>query len=189
MVVATAQKITPAEYLERENKADTKSELIEGKLFPIAGTYANHNRLTSKLNTLLSIRLDEQNYEVFVSDMRLCLQNMESYLYPDVMVVKGKPIFTDDSQMAITNPCLIAEVLSPSTATYDKKDKFDLYKSLPTLEEYLIISQTKYQVALYRRLKTNQWLLTEFSDVGDAIPLESVSLELKLGDLYQRVTF
>ena len=83
MVLAKTRKITPTEYLEEENNAETKTELINGELFPMSGASVNHNRLTSKLHTLLSIGLDDRDYEVFVSDMRVWLADTKSYVYPD----------------------------------------------------------------------------------------------------------
>ena len=189
MVLATEKKIAPTEYLEEENKAETKTELINGELFPMSGASVNHNRLTSKLHTLLSIGLDDRDYEVFVSDMRVWLADTKSYVYPDIVIVKGNPIFADDSQRSITNPFFIAEVLSPSTERYDKKAKFDLYKSLLSLEEYLVIYQNIQKVELYHRLNTNQWLLTEFSEENSSFTLESVNLEIHLLELYKRVVF
>ena len=189
MVVATEKKITPAQYLERENQTEERTELIDGELFPMGGASINHNRLTSKLITLLSLRLEDLEFEVFVSDMRVWLSITESYVYPDVDVIKGEPIFTGDNNMEITNPCFIAEVLSPSTARYDKKAKFDLYKTIPTLQEYLILPQTNQKVELYRRLNANQWLITEFEINDSAVKLESLNAEISLAELYKKVVF
>lgn len=189
MVVAAEKKITPAEYLEQENQAAEKTELIEGELFPMGGASINHNRLTSKLIILLSLGLDDLDFEVFASDLRVWLPSIESYVYPDVVVIQGEPIFAEDNRMELTNPCFIAEVLSPSTARYDKKAKFDLYKSLPTLQEYLILPQTNKKIELYRRLNSNQWLLTEFDQETSSIQLESLNLEINLAELYKKVVF
>ncbi len=187
MVIATGKKITPAEYLEQENQAQEKTELIEGKLFPMGGASINHNRLTSKLTALLSLALEDWDFEVFASDMRVWLSVIDSYVYPDVVVIEGEPIFAEDNHMELTNPCFIAEVLSPSTARYDKKARFDLYKTLPTLQEYLILPQTNQKIELYRRLNEHQWLITEFEISNSVVMLESLNLEISLPDLYKKV--
>lgn len=188
MVIATEKKITPAEYLEQENQAEEKTELIEGELFPMAGASANHNLLNSQLNALLVFNINDR-FDIYASDMRVWLQAIESYVYPDLVVAPIPSVFAEDNQMELTNPCFIAEVLSPSTARYDKKAKFDLYKTLPTLKEYLILPQTNQKVELYRRLNSNQWLITEFEINSSMVMLESFNLEISLPDLYKKVVF
>ena len=120
----------PAEYLQREEQAEVKHELIEGAIIPVAGTTADRNILTGKFHARLLLALEDSDYTVFMSDMRLWLPQHESYTYPDVMVVAGEPQFTSATQTAIANPCLIVEVLSSSTEGYDKSAKFRLYRSL-----------------------------------------------------------
>ena len=199
MVVAPAKRYTPAEYLEREEQADYKSELIEGEIIAMAGASANHNILTGKLYTRLLLALEDLDYSVFMSDMRLWLPQHESYLYPDVMVVAGEPKFTDRKQTAVTNPCLIVEVLSSSTEQYDKSAKFQLYRSIPSLKEYLLLDQTAYRLEQFAKLakpmgeapmsQNPQWLLTEWSGAEAVVTLSSVPVEIGLADLYKRVNF
>ncbi|MDB9516725.1 Uma2 family endonuclease [Roseofilum reptotaenium CS-1145] len=138
------------EYLEQENRNIDKSEFIEGEIVKMAGASANHNILTGKLHALLLFALEDRGSSVFMSDMRLWLPVSESYVYPDVMAIAEEPMFTDSKQMALTNPCLIAEVLSSSTEGLDKNQKFALYRSIPQLQEYLLIDQFSYRVELSR---------------------------------------
>ena len=189
MVIATPKRYTPTEYLEQEEKADFKSEFIEGEIIAMAGASANHNILTGKCHALLLFALEDLEYSVFMSDMRLWLPRHDSYTYPDVMVVAGEPKFTDDRETAITNPCLIVEVLSNSTQGYDKSDKFRLYRSLSDFEEYLLIDQNAYQVEHYTKVENHQWLLTECLGEEAVLNLKSVNLEMNLKDLYKRVNF
>lgn len=189
MVMTTATRYTPAEYLALEEQATVKSELIEGDMIPMAGASANHNRLTVNLCRLLPLEVDGQCYEVFMSDMRLWLPLHESYTYPDVMAVSAAPQFTDAKQTALTNPCLIVEILSASTERYDKSAKFRLYRSLPTLQEYVLVDQMAYRVEQYTRVEPHQWLLTEWMGEEAVVPLKSVPVEVALKDVYQRVTF
>lgn len=189
MVVAIANFVSPEEYLERENLAETKSELIEGEIIEMAGASANHNRLTVNLSRLLPLTIGDRDAEIFISDMRLWLPWSQSYVYPDVMVVKGEPSFTDAKQMALTNPCLIAEVLSASTKSYDKTSKFGLYRGIPELKEYVIIDQWQYRVELYSRVGDRQWLLTEIMGKESVLELKSLEVEISLEDLYKRVKF
>ncbi|NET30395.1 MAG: Uma2 family endonuclease [Cyanothece sp. SIO1E1] len=189
MVVTTSKRYTPAEYLVQEAQATVKSELIQGEIIPMAGGSANHNRLTGKLHARLLLALEDLDYAVFMSDMWLWLPLHESYAYPDVMAVAATPQFTDDKQTALTNPCLIGEILSPSTERYDKSAKFKLYRSLPTLQEYVLVDQTAYRVEQHTKVERHQWLLTEWIGADAMVPLKSVPVEVTLKDLYKRVVF
>ena len=190
MAVITEQSsITVEDYLKQEEEAIDKSEWIQGEIIKMAGASANHNRLTLNLSRLLPLQGGAQNYEIFVSDMRLWIGEAQSYVYPDVMVIEGEPEFTDNQQMAVTNPCFIAEVLSPSTAGFDQSQKFTLYRSIPQLREYLLIEQKFYRVELCRKVSERQWLLTEFMGKDAIVELETVNLQLYLSDLYKRVKF
>lgn len=189
MVTAITKPIAVEEYLEQENRNIDKSEFIQGEIIKMAGASANHNRLTFNLSRLLPLEVGDRNYEVFVSDMRLWLPAFESYVYPDVLVIEGEPNFTDSKQMAVTNPCFIAEVLSASTEGFDKNQKFTLYRSIPQLQEYLLIDQFTYRVELYRKVGEHQWLLTELMGEEAIVELQSVNVTIKLSDLYKRVQF
>ena len=189
MVITAVKRYTPAEYLAQEEQAEVKSELIEGEIIPMAGASANHNRISVNFCRLLPLAVEGQTYEIFMSDMRLWLPQYESYTYPDVMAVAAAPQFTDAKQTALTNPCLIVEVLSPSTERYDKAAKFQLYRSLPDLQEYVLVDQAAYRVDQYTKIESHQWLLTEWLGEDAVVPLKSVPVEVALKDLYKRVEF
>jgi Uma2 family endonuclease len=189
MVVAIAKPITIEEYLAQEEVAEEKSEFINGEIIKMAGASANHNILTGKLHARLLLALEDLGYTVFMSDMKLWPPYFKNYFYPDVMVIKGEPSFTDGKQTAVTNPCLIAEILSASTEGFDKNQKFSFYRTIPELEEYLLIDQSAYRVELYRKIGDRQWLLTELFGQEEIITLESVAIEITLADLYKRVDF
>ncbi|MBD2394368.1 Uma2 family endonuclease [Cyanobacterium aponinum FACHB-4101] len=184
-----ASPITVEEYLAQEEIREEKSEFIEGEIIKMAGASANHNRLAVNFSRLLPLEIDNQSYEIFVSDMRLLLPDGENYFYPDVMVIKGEPRFTNEKETAVTNPCLIAEILSNSTEGFDKNQKFAFYRTIPELKEYILIDQEDYRVELYRKVGKNQWLLTELMSQEDVLTLESVEVEISLADLYKRVKF
>lgn len=142
-------KLSTEQYLAQERHADHKSELIYGLLFPLAGASAPHNLLTGKVHACLLLALEDLDYTVFMSDMRLGLPNPPTYTYPAILVVRGTPQFQSESETEGLNPCLIGEVLSKSTSDDDKNDKFQLYKTIPSLEEYILVSQTEYAVSQY----------------------------------------
>jgi len=189
MVIATAKPLMVSDYLEREEKAQDKSEFIQGAIIPMAGASANHNRLTINLSRLLPLEVGGCGYEIFVSDMRLWIAETGSYFYPDVMVIAEEPIFTDSKQMVVTNPCLIAEVLSASTEGFDKNQKFGFYRSIPQLQDYLLIDQSCYRIEHYQKVGDRQWLLTELMGETAELDLGSMDIKIKLAEIYKRVNF
>ncbi len=189
MVVTTEKRHTVAEYLEREQQANFKSEFINGFIVPMAGATANHNFLTGKFHARLLFALEDLDYAIFMSDMRLSIPVHNLYTYPDVMVVAGQANFTDDKQTAITNPCLIVEVLSNSTQGFDRATKFKYYRAIASFQEYILIDQNSCRVEQYVKQLSGQWLLTEYVGKEAILALESVNFEISLQDLYKRVVF
>lgn len=180
---------TQEEYLELEEAASYRSEYYQGEIFPMAGGTPNHNRLTGNFYAALNFALKGQPYDVFVSDMRLWIPQQRLYTYPDVMVVAGKLEYALGRKDTITNPIAIAEVLSASTEKYDRVGKFKLYRSIPTLTEYILISQTETYVEQYTKTENNKWLFTEYEDKNTELSLTSVSSQISLKDLYDKVEF
>ena len=189
MVLAATKRYTVDEYLELEEKAEFKSEFVNGDIIPMAGATANHNILTAKFLARILLALEDLDYAVFMSDMRLWMPDQKRYTYPDLMVVKGQPIFTDEKQTGITNPCLIIEVLSNSTGEYDRENKFKLYRSIPSFKEYILVEQTSYGVEQYAKQANGKWLLADYVGEDAVLKLESVDFEISLMDLYKRVAF
>ena len=188
MVIATTKRYTVAEYLELEEQAEFKSEFVDGEIVSMAGATANHNKIALNFCRLFPVSIDGQDYDIFMSDMRLWMPDYSRYTYPDVMVVAGQPIFTDEKQTAITNPCLIVEVLSNSTQEYDRASKFKLYRSISSFREYVLVYQNNYCVEQYIKQDDGRWILTEYLEEDAVLKLESVSFEIGLRDLYKRVT-
>jgi len=189
MVLTTTKRYSVAEYLELEEKAEFKSEFVDGEILAMAGASANHNKISLNFCRLFPLSIGEQEYEVFMSDMRLWMFDYKRYTYPDVMVVEGQPIFTDEKQTGITNPCLIVEILSNSTGGYDRANKFKLYRSIPSFREYILISQNGYAVEQYAKQANGKWILADCMGEDALLKLESVNFEISLRDLYKRVTF
>ena len=189
MVLAATKRYTVDEYLELEEKAEFKSEFVNGDIIPMAGATANHNILTAKFLARILLALEDLDFAVFMSDMRLWMPEQKRYNYPDVIVVKGQPIFTDEKQTGITNPCLIVEVLSNSTGEYDRENKFKLYRSIPSFQEYILVEQTSYGVEQYAKQANGKWLLADYVGEDAVLKLESVDFEISLMDLYKRVAF
>lgn len=189
MQITQQRYYTPEEYLELESAADYKSEYIDGKIIPMAGGSTNHNRIAGNLYAALNYAFRQQDYEVFIGDVRLWIPNKRIYTYPDVMVVAGEPEYFNNRTDTITNPQVIVEVLSKSTESYDREDKFRAYRTIATFEEYLLIDQTRILVEHYSKTGKKRWELREYDEEDVAIALNSLPFEISLQDLYNKVKF
>lgn len=180
---------TPEEYLALEEAADYKSEYIDGEIIPMAGGTVNHNRITGNIYAALNFAFKQQDYEVFMSDIRLWIPEKRMYTYPDVMIISGKPEFFNNRQDVVLNPRVIIEVLSKSTQDYDREDKFQAYRTISTFQEYLHIDQTQIRVEQYFKTGKKQWSLREYDAEDQAIAFNTVAWEISLADLYNKVKF
>jgi Uma2 family endonuclease len=175
------------EYLALEEEAEYRSEYYQGEIFAMAGGSANHNRIAGNLYTDLNIAFEGKPCEAFINDVRLLVKKNGLYTYPDVMMVCGKLQFVKGRDDTLTNPIVIIEVLSDSTAGYDRGAKFELYRALKTLQDYILIDQTKVHLEHFHKLKDGRWILQEFEQLEDKLPLESVEVEISLQRIYRNV--
>ena len=185
--------LTPEEYLALERKAipdaDTvRSEYLDGEIIAMFGASFTHNLITGNIFAELHTRLKGSGCVVFANEMRVSVPTAESYFYPDVGVVCEEPRFEDDVFDTLLNPIVIVEVLSPSTEAYDRGDKFAHYRQLQSLQEYVLVSQDKVRIEHYVRHAT-QWILTDFQELEQQLPLTSIQCELRLQEIYERVPF
>lgn len=180
---------SPEEYLELETTAEFRSEYLEGQIFPSAGGFPNHNQIAGHLYATLNFAFKKQNYRVFISDMRLWIPQVRLYTYPDVMIVAGALEFAEGRKDTITNPIAIAEVLSESTKNYDRGEKFKLYRSIPSLREYILIEQAEKSVEQFFKNENNQWIFSEFQGDEAVLSLNSVEFQIAFSDLYNNVDF
>jgi Uma2 family endonuclease len=181
--------LTEAQYLEQERRAGHKSEYCQGEVLAMAGASRRHALIVGNLVRELGEQLKERPCEVYSSDMRLRVSPTRLYTYPDVLVVCGPPQFADDQGDTLLNPTVIIEVLSDSTSDYDRGRKFQHYRTLPSLAEYLTIAQDAPRVERWTRQPGNGWLLSEFSDLGQSVPLASISCVLPLIQVYHKIDF
>ncbi|MBW4620605.1 MAG: Uma2 family endonuclease [Cyanosarcina radialis HA8281-LM2] len=179
----------PEEYLELEATADYKSEYIDGEIIPMAGGSTNHNRIVGNFYIALNLALKEQDYEVFFSDVRLWIPKKRIYTYPDVMLVAGEPEYFNDRQDTITNPVLVVEVLSESTKDYDREGKFEAYRTIPTLAEYILVEQNRVGIEQFSKTAKKRWSFVEYDEEDEAITLSSIPCQISLSDLYNKVKF
>jgi len=179
--------VSPAEYLEIERRAEFKSEYYRGEMFAMAGASPRHAWITGNLVRELGQRLKSKPCRVSASDLRLRVTPTGLYTYPDVVVVCGEPQFADDQADTLLNPKLIVEVLSDSTRDYDRGRKFQHYRSLPSLAEYLTVEQNEPRVERWTRQPENEWLLKEFTSLDQSIRLSSLECDLPLAEIYDKI--
>ena len=184
--IAARTYLTPEEYLTFERKATTKHEYLSGEIVAMSGASNAHNLITGDIFAELHGQLKGGKCLVYASDMRVKASPTTSYFYPDITVVCDKPRFEDHTFDTLLNPIIVIEVLSPSTEAYGKGEKFARYQQLVSLQEYVLVSQDHVRVQHYLRGET-QWLQTEFRELNDVMPLNSIECTLCLRDIYSRV--
>ncbi len=189
MQVTEKRYYTPEEYLKLEEVAEYKSEYIDGQIIPMAGGTTNHNRIALNLSAALNFAFRQQDYEVFIGDLRLWIPKLRIFTYPDVMIVAGEPEYFNNRTDTIVNPQVIVEVLSKSTKGYDREDKFEAYRTIDSFQEYLLIDQTRIHVEQYSKTGKKQWSLYEYDEEDEAISLATVNFQILLTDLYNKVKF
>jgi Uma2 family endonuclease len=180
---------SPEEYLELEVNSDTRHEYIDGLIIPMTGGTPNHNQIALNFSGTLNFLLKRQPYQVFVTDQRLWIPNRRIHTYPDIMIVQTPLVFEEGRKDTITNPVMIAEVLSNSTKSYDKDEKFAAYRTIPTFQEYILIDQYSMHVEQYYKIGDNKWVFSEFADPEAGLNLASVPCQILLVDIYDKVEF
>jgi Uma2 family endonuclease len=190
MVIQTEKKYyTPEEYLTLEEKAVEKHEYRDGEIITMTGGTTNHNQIALNFCRQFPLTIENQDYYIYMNDVRLWIAQYRFYTYPDVMVIKGKPTYEGTGTANVTNPSIIVEVLSKSTRDYDWTDKFKYYRSLPEFQEYILIDQYRFYIAQYFKQDEGQWLFNDYEGEEAILKLASVDFEISFPDLYQRVDF
>lgn len=181
---------TPQEYLAMEQKADTKSEYYQGKIYAMAGASPNHNLLAANMVIALGVALRGTSCQVYTSDMRVLVTAEGLYTYPDVVVVCGKPDFLENIPTAtLKNPILIVEIFSESTKAYDRGQKFELYREIPTLQDYILIDQNRIYVEHWHKIALNEWNMKTYRFLEQKLELKSIDITIILREIYDRVEF
>ncbi len=178
------------DYLAAERECiDEKHEYVAGQVFAMTGATYHHNLITTNLVRELSTQLKPRPCVALANDMRLRIQIADACTYPDVVVLCDEPAFHDRRKDVLTNPTLVAEVLSPSTEGYDRGGKFALYRDLPSLRQYVLIAQDRYAVDCFTRQSDGRWLLDAYVAPDVVIPFESIGCAVRLGEVYDKVLF
>jgi Uma2 family endonuclease len=186
---AELKYISAEEYLYYERKAETKHEYFQGEIFAMSGASFVHNRIFS--NTLADVvtKLKGKKCRAFSSDLRVHVKKNSLYCYPDLSVICNKPNFVDKTFDTVTNPTVIFEILSKSTRSYDKGQKFTLYRDIETLKEYILIDSENIGVEMFSKNDDNSWTLTEYKNLEDIFHIKAIEVSLALTDVYDGVDF
>jgi len=189
MTTQPSARLTPEEYLRIERAAEWKSEYIDGEMFAMAGASPRHVLIATNLAAEFRDGLRNTPCTAYTADLRVATDRRRHYTYPDVVVACEPLQVVDDHRDTITNPTLIAEVLSEATEKYDRGAKAERYRAVPTLAEYMLVSQERVHIELYTRQPNGVWNLREWNDSGAEIELTSVGCRLKIAEVYAKVVF
>jgi Uma2 family endonuclease len=186
MVSNPISNLTEEQYLAVERAAEFKSEFLDGAMYAMSGGTLPHADLASNIIAELRAMLRTSECKAFNSDLRVRV-SARMYAYPDVSVVCGKPLLADDQKDVLLNPVVIFEVLSPSTELYDRGLKFQLYRTIPSLREYILVDQNKVQIDQYIRQDASTWTLRDHQGQDNELKMDSIGISLPLRLIYDRV--
>lgn len=188
MTAIPKTRLTAAEYLEIERQAEFRSEFFAGEMFAMAGASREHTMIVANLVRVIGELLKERACEVYPVDLRVRVPS-GLYTYPDVVVVCGTPEFEDKQRDTLRNPTVLIEVLSESTADYDRGTKFKHYRQIPSLREYVLVDQSAAQIEQFTLGDDGAWKLTETKGLEATLNLDSIGCRVPLSEIYRKVTF
>lgn len=180
---------TPEEYLAAERVAETRSEYFAGEILAMTGASRVHNVIAGNIHGLMWTHLRGRPCEAYIGDMRVKVSTSGGYTYPDVVVVCGEPCFEDVHVDTLLNPTLIVEVLSPSTERYDRGRKLEHYRKIPSLAEYVLVSQDARRIEWYTRQEGEFWFYRDTQEGQQTVEFASIGCILSLDEVYDRITF
>ena len=187
MSIQRQPHLTPEEYLALERTAEYKSEYVAGEICAMAGASERHVSIVANLMYILVGQLKGRPCKTYANDLRLKVSPTGLYTYPDVLVVCGPPRFADEQQDTLLNPVVLIEVLSESTEAYDRGKKFDHYRALTSVSDYLLVSQDQHKIEHFVRQADNRWLFSAYTVLDDVVEITSIACALPLHDVYDKV--
>ena len=187
---------TLEQYLEYEREADERSEFLDGEIYAMAGESPKHGDISANLSGSLVYQLRGKSCRVRIKDTKVKSGTVRERFgkgmisYPDVVVICGEPEYHDKHTDIVLNPTVIIEVLSESTADFDRGVKFTRYRMFnPTLSDYILVWQDEALVEHYIRQANGDWLLKEYPGTDKSFRIDSIECSLSLADIYERVEF
>jgi Uma2 family endonuclease len=180
------RRFTPEEYFDWEEQQEEKHEYFDGEVYAMSGGTLNHSRIAVNVTTMLDTHLADGGCQVLNSDARIKIQRSEKYVYPDVSVTCDER--DRDTTQYITHPCLIVEVLSPSTEAYDRGKKFKLYRQSPSLVDYVLVNTDEIEIDVFHKNDRGRWEQISYV-TGDLVELESINLTFQIDRVYRGIKF
>ena len=180
-------KISEEQYLAIDRAAEFRSEFVDGEMFAMSGGSLRHARLQRNLLFELQSPLRDTGCEAFTSDMRVRVPATRMYAYPDVTVICGKPVLADEQQDILLNPVVIFEVLSPTTEKYDRGLKFQHYRTIESLKDYILVDQNQVLVEQFTRQDDNTWTLRDYRLPDQELTIPSINVSLPVRRIYDRI--
>ena len=185
---APTGRVTPEEYLAYDRASEISHEYVNGEIRAMTGGTRPHGLIGMHISASLLNQLRGRPGEVFSQGLRVRIPVARNYVYPDVAVACGGTQLEDEEHDTMLNPAVVIEVLSPSTASYDRTEKWEMYRRIPTLKDYLLVSQNERRVERYTRFgEQGLWFFGETIGLGASIELESIDGVLQMADVYERV--
>lgn len=188
MSTAKVYKWTPEEYLAMERASVTRHELIDGEVYAMSGASFTHNVIVTNLTHRLANALEGRPCVPCSQDLRVRVHGTKNYVYPDLSIVCGKPELESKELDVLLNPTAIVEVLSKSTEDYDRGTKLQIYRQIPTVRHYVLVSQDSMAVEHHVRQAKNQWMVHLLSE-QDSLIFADLDVRIPISDIYQRVEF
>jgi len=177
--------VSPEEYLVRERAAFEKSEYYQGEIIPMAGATRSHNCIKENIIGESFTTLRERGCQSFSSDMRVYLPETTLFAYPDIVIVCGEPQVANGEFDNLLNPAVIIEVLSDGTEDYDRGRKFQRYRQIPSLREYILIGSRSIDVEVWRKNEDGRWVLAEsHTEPATSVRINTIDLSISLEKVY-----
>jgi len=183
------RRLTEAEYLDLERAADFKSEFFDGEVFAMAGGSPQHSLIATNLAREFGNRLKGGKCVAYNSDLRLKIKPTGLLTYPDLSVICGALEFAEGLDDTVLNPVVIVEVLSESTEAYDRGKKFEHYRQIPSLQEYLLVSQQEPRIEQFTRQEDGRWVLSEAIGLHASLALSSLRISISLSEVFAHMEF
>ena len=182
-----ASLYTETEYLEYDLHSDHKNEYFNGQIYAMAGASEKHNVISMNISISIGLQLRNKPCQVYAGDMRIKVKSTGLFAYPDLLVVCPEKLFSGEKPDTLLNPIVIIEILSDSTESTDRGAKFAHYRQIPSLREYILVSQNSGKIEKYHLNASSKWELEETTEENTQIELHSISCVLRLEEVYDKI--
>ncbi|MCZ4244885.1 Uma2 family endonuclease [Pedobacter punctiformis] len=182
------QKYSVAEYLKKEDSSDEKHEYFEGEIFAMAGASDTHNEIFTNLFVEIGIKLKGKSCRPYGSDKRMQIPENTLFTYPDISIYCNDLVHSKDDKNTSILPAVIIEILSSSTKTYDRGNKFKFYRDIPSLKEYILVDSESVLIEAFYINEKQNWELKEYKNIDQTLKFNSLGFEIPLAEIYNKVS-